>query len=135
MTRKLATYVHVTDENFQRHTFGPDDEVPGWAEKLITNPKAWKSDTDADEEAIEAPDGTGQSPEGQSDGGDGGDQNVDGVTVVDDPDRPRGNASREEWATYASGRGVDVTGQMGRDDIRAAVEALDAQQASEQQGD
>lgn len=31
---------------------------------------------------------------------------------------PRGNASREEWAEYATARGYDVDDQWGRDDIR-----------------
>lgn len=34
---------------------------------------------------------------------------------------PRGNASRGEWADYASGLGVEVTDEMSRNDIRAAV--------------
>lgn len=38
---RLATNVHVTDERGTSHVFGPADEVPSWAESLITNPKAW----------------------------------------------------------------------------------------------
>lgn len=38
---KLAGYTHVTDPEHGTHVFGPDDEVPAWAEKHITNPKAW----------------------------------------------------------------------------------------------
>jgi hypothetical protein len=37
----LKTVVHVTDEAGERHVFGPADEVPEWAQKRITNPKAW----------------------------------------------------------------------------------------------
>lgn len=37
----LATNVHVTDERGTAHVFGPADEVPEWAQSLITNPKAW----------------------------------------------------------------------------------------------
>lgn len=37
----LATNVHVTDESGTAHVFGPADEVPEWAQALITNPKAW----------------------------------------------------------------------------------------------
>lgn len=37
----LKTNVHVTDENGRAHVFGPADEVPEWAQALITNPKAW----------------------------------------------------------------------------------------------
>ncbi|CAO0836165.1 hypothetical protein SMICM17S_07172 [Streptomyces microflavus] len=38
---KLKTHVHVTDDNGAVHVFGPADEVPEWAQALITNPKAW----------------------------------------------------------------------------------------------
>jgi hypothetical protein len=37
----LATIVHVTDAEGAAHVFGPADEVPEWAQVLITNPKAW----------------------------------------------------------------------------------------------
>lgn len=37
----LSTNVHVTDADGVSHVFGPADEVPAWAEALITNPKAW----------------------------------------------------------------------------------------------
>ncbi len=38
---RLATFVHVTDDKGVNHAFGPADEVPTWAQALITNPKAW----------------------------------------------------------------------------------------------
>lgn len=38
---RLASIVHVRDEKGESYAFGPDDEVPAWAESLITNPKAW----------------------------------------------------------------------------------------------
>jgi hypothetical protein len=38
---RLANVVHLTDDKGQAHAFGPGDEVPAWAESLITNPKAW----------------------------------------------------------------------------------------------
>lgn len=37
----LNTNVHVTDDSGVSHVFGPADEVPTWAQALITNPKAW----------------------------------------------------------------------------------------------
>jgi hypothetical protein len=37
----LTTNVHVTDAEGTAHVFGPADEVPEWAQSLITNPKAW----------------------------------------------------------------------------------------------
>lgn len=44
-----------------------------------------------------------------------------GVHVDDDTgavERPAGNATRDAWAIYARSQGVDVTDDMGRDDIR-----------------
>jgi hypothetical protein len=38
---KLKTYVHVRDESGQNFVFGPDDNIPAWAEKAITNPNVW----------------------------------------------------------------------------------------------
>lgn len=37
----LNSNVHVTDAKGVTHVFGPADEVPTWAQALITNPKAW----------------------------------------------------------------------------------------------
>jgi hypothetical protein len=37
----LSGYVHVTDDKGAAHVFGPADDVPAWAQELITNPKAW----------------------------------------------------------------------------------------------
>jgi hypothetical protein len=44
---KLNTYVHVVERNQlgeltgRGGTFGPDDELPDWAEAAITNPDVW----------------------------------------------------------------------------------------------
>lgn len=46
--RKLAHYVTLSDSEGETHTFGPDDTVPAWAAKAITNPSAWaEGDRDA----------------------------------------------------------------------------------------
>lgn len=44
MKLRLATFMHVRDELGRSHAFGPEDEVPAWARKQITNPKAWGYD-------------------------------------------------------------------------------------------
>jgi hypothetical protein len=54
MARKLNTYVHahaVDDKgNVQSQVFGPDDDVPAWARKAITNPDVWgNGNEEADE--------------------------------------------------------------------------------------
>lgn len=39
---KLASYVHVQDADGKMQVFGPDDRVPDWAARKITNPRAWE---------------------------------------------------------------------------------------------
>lgn len=39
--KKLTGYVYVSDDKGVRHHFGPDDTLPAWARKAITNPKAY----------------------------------------------------------------------------------------------
>lgn len=47
-TRKLAAHVHVLAEDGVMHVFGPDDELPEWAEKAITNRAAFADDEEHD---------------------------------------------------------------------------------------
>lgn len=51
MAKKLNTYVHAVEVNDKREitnqgTFGPDDDLPDWAEKAITNPNVWADSDD-----------------------------------------------------------------------------------------
>lgn len=40
--KRLTGYVHITNpDTGEACVFGPDDDVPDWAEELITNPSAW----------------------------------------------------------------------------------------------
>jgi hypothetical protein len=48
---KLNTYVHVHDEDGISHAFGPDDTVPDWAAKRITNRDVWAEAPAAEDEA------------------------------------------------------------------------------------
>jgi hypothetical protein len=57
--RRLGRYVHVVDENGAPFVFGPDDKVPAWAGKVITNPAAW---ADRGEGADPAPTPASQTP-------------------------------------------------------------------------
>lgn len=43
--RRLASFVHVTTPEGVK-VFGPGDDVPAEFAELITNPKAWASETD-----------------------------------------------------------------------------------------
>lgn len=44
---------------------------------------------------------------------------------------PRGNASREEWAAYAAFRGVAVSDDAKRDEIKAAIAAVEDEEGQE----
>lgn len=78
--------------------------------------------------------GAGNETDTGGDGPDVGDGTGDGSGAGDGgglPERPPGNADRESWAIYATARGIEVTGQMGRDALKAAVEALDAAESAQ----
>lgn len=55
----------------------------------------------------------------------------DGHTVAIPPERPTARASREDWDVYAASIGLDLTGLSTKDDVRAAVEALEAEASPE----
>lgn len=55
---RLATAVHVHDDVHGDKVFAPGDELPSWASKLITNPKAW---ADAPDTAAAAKDADADS--------------------------------------------------------------------------
>jgi hypothetical protein len=93
---RLATHVHVQDDQGQNHVFGPGDDVPDWAAKAITNPNAW-----ADKPAKQEPNG-GQAPAGE-------------------PPRGGAGSGRDAWAAYAAEKGVTVPDDASRDDIIAAL--------------
>ncbi len=110
--RKLKTFVHAVERDDKGNetnnaVFGPNDDVPAWAQKAITNPDVWADDSDEPEEPQAA----------QSDSF----PVMDGETPS--TDRPRGNASRDAWTAYANDQGVEVSDDMTRDDIVAAVDA------------
>ena len=46
--KKLRAHVHVTDAKGNPFVFGPDDDVPAWAQKAITNEKAWAEEPEAE---------------------------------------------------------------------------------------
>jgi hypothetical protein len=104
MARKLKLWVHVDGV-----AYGPDSHVPQDVAARIVNPKAWAAE-DSDDTPEPAAAVVSTPPP---------------VDVVEDPNRPRGNASRPDWAAYAASLNppVEVTGAMHRDDIIAAVDA------------
>jgi hypothetical protein len=95
--KKLNTFVHafeVTEDGGpgRSQQFGPDDEVPDWARKVITNPKVWVG-----EDEPESPD----EPE---------------------PPRHGKGSGLEAWRSYADKLGVELEDGMTRDDVIAAVD-------------
>jgi hypothetical protein len=69
MTKKLNTYVHVVElddkgnATGQAGVFGPDDDLPTWAAKSITNPDVW----DSPEQTGDQPAGRGRRMPGKAD--------------------------------------------------------------------
>lgn len=52
---RLNTYVHVHRVDGPTVVFGPDDELPDWAVKEITNPAVWAGgDATSDDDMSEA---------------------------------------------------------------------------------
>lgn len=95
---RLNTFVHVRDEHGHTHVFGPDENVPAWAEEAITNPKVW----------AEAPAGDPRAAEPKG-------------SLADEPPRSGKGSGRDAWAAYAAARGVDVPDGAGREDIISAL--------------
>lgn len=95
--KKLNTFVHafeVTDDGGpgRSQMFGPDDKVPEWARKVITNPKVWVGDDEPEEVSSE------------------------------EPPRHGKGSSLDAWRTYAGKLGLELEDGMSRDDVIAAVD-------------
>ena len=93
---KLNTFVTVHSADGDSITFGPDDELPTWAEKAISNPNVW-------DEAPEA-----QTEETGADG---------------EPPRAGAGSGLDAWKTYAAAQGIEVPEDAKREDIFALVDA------------
>jgi hypothetical protein len=92
----LTRYVSLRNDAGEVVSFGPGDDVPGWARKKITNPRVWDDfDPNSEPDAKPAP------------AGGGGDE---------PPPLGGPNSGRDHWAAYAQGK-VDVTDDDKRDDI------------------
>lgn len=104
MGKKLNTYVHAVERDDQGNTtrsqvLGPDDTVPGWAQKAITNPDVWADESDEDTDDGDTTEGSGEPP------------------------RAGKGSGLEAWRTYAQAQGISVPDDANRDDIIAAVDA------------
>ncbi|TGB37878.1 hypothetical protein [Mycolicibacterium peregrinum] len=145
----LARHVSVRDDVGAIHTFGPEDEIPEWAAREITNPAAWEG---GDVPFPAKPSKSGGAPATASVSAvpteDLEDRIVarvvDGVgallrdmlVVVDaededsastgseaDPPPRAGKGSGEDkWRAYAAEKGVDVSHIEDRNEIIAFLE-------------
>lgn len=124
---KLNTFVTVHQDG-EPHTFGPDDEVPSWAEKSITNPNVWaeapkskdkseKSGKSKDKAATTEALATG-SPEGETGAPATSDDASNG-----EPPRAGAGSGLDAWKAFAAGQGIEVPDDAKREDIFALVDA------------
>lgn len=58
MGGRLNAYVHVANADGAAHVFGPEDKVPGWAAKLITNASAWAEEPEGQQSSSPEPPAT-----------------------------------------------------------------------------
>lgn len=104
---KLNTFVHVVaidaDGAQQAGTFGPADELPGWAAAAITNPDVWDGEPPAAEPVPAAPAASGD--------------------LVEPPRHGKG-ATTDAWRSFAGQLGwfEEIAPEASRDDIIAAVD-------------
>lgn len=103
---KLNTYVHVHDKDGISHAFGPEDTVPEWAERAITNPDVW-----AEAPAAEETSGS------EGAGAEGSDS--------DQVEIPEGDIT-EEWTVkqlkaYAKSEDIDLGGATTKTEILARI--------------
>ena len=106
MVRKLSTFVTVHERNDKgeptgrSETYGPNDTLPAWAEKAITNPDVW-ADTEQDA-------GGSKEPERDPDG---------------PPPKGGAGSGAPAWREYAARNNVEVASDASREDVVAALDA------------
>lgn len=122
---RLLTHVHVRDEAGENHAFGPDDKVPGWAAKLITNPCAWESDADAAEaeaaaKAAEAAEAQAAEAAAKA-AADALPAEAAAGTPESKQDKAFSQLNREELETLAAAEEVNITDLGTNKEIRLAI--------------
>lgn len=105
--------------------FLPGSPVPGWAESLVTNPAVTvgapdEVTTDTEESDAGAPASADQAEEDGKTEEEVSDESTSPVT------RPYGNATKNEWADYATSLGVKIPDGATKNEIIALVDALPA---------
>lgn len=127
MPKKLNTFVHVVardDDGNEVHnaTFGPDDKLPAWAVKAITNPDVWAEGSNDEPEPVAE---DNEELPAESAGGPPVISRREAQEIIGEPVRPPtsgAGSGRDAWAAYATSKNVAVTDDMSRDDIVAAVD-------------
>jgi hypothetical protein len=103
---RLRTTVHVVDLEGRTRSFGPGEDLPGWAAEQITNPDVWEGELPAHlNEQGEPQERVATRPAGQAE------------ARLPEPPRAGKGSGRDAWAVYASRHGVEVDEDASRDDI------------------
>jgi hypothetical protein len=133
--KKLKVLVTVHDEQGVAHLFGPNDTLPGWARKKITNPNVWDGD-DAAEVPVPTPepnptpevDGekSADEPDESDETDDESDDETDGVVTDGAPPRAGKGSSLDNWKTWADEQGVQYPDDVKKGDLIALVDAAAA---------
>jgi hypothetical protein len=101
----LVSTVHVRDEDGVLHVFGPDSEVPEWAQRSITHKAAWEN---------------GEAPVFE--------EEPDYDAENGEPARSGRGSSHGVWIAYARSLGIEVPDGATRDDVIKLVDEKKAQQ-------
>ena len=134
MAGKLTGYVLLRKTPMSDPvSFGPDDTLPEWAQDRLKGKSHLFGGETVDREQVDLPipseadrgdvdyaatgEAVGREPAATEQGKS---ELVPTEESDDEPDQPKGNASREAWVLFAEENGVPVTDEMGRDDIKAA---------------
>lgn len=125
MARQLAKAVVVRGRKGDV-LFLPGQNVPEWAQKLITNPHAWGPDDEQDEQPLSEADDVDSDVD---------DVDEDGIeTDDDDPGDPESTeemavppksgtgSGKDAWLAYAASHDVEVDDSASRDVIIAALD-------------
>lgn len=110
--------MHVIDPDGKAQILRPENPVPEWAEKQITNPKAW-ADYEPPTKSIPAPVAAPVVPEAAKVTDD------DTSEVSEVPPRGGPGSGRSVWQEFAKDNGVDVPSSASKAEIIAACEAAE----------
>ncbi len=140
---KLNATTIVRDRSGRAHVLGPNDEVPEWAEKAITNPDLWdeppatpepedKGNPEQEGEGTSTENASGENATPEAPAGDGENPEVatDATEDTEDLDIPsKVGGSTDAWRAYAlaatakAGLNVEIAEDAKRGEIIDALES------------